>query len=336
MDRPKRIVQFGIVLAVASLVLSAAVTERARAAGDKSTRLSDLGLEFDRVMMGPVADRAEKLGGLAASLDALMKDGLEKDRKAAAYFLSGEIRFALGDFDEAAESYKDAFEADKKGAFADDAEFAEILAIEAQGQDDEAEKSWHKWEKHHEGSPLVPEVCLARTWNALRRNSLREAAAHLSRIDSDYSYMKADPRVCLARAAVAYKQGDADGSLAALADTQGAPESYLRGLAYQAKGEMLKAAAQFQAVVERYPQTSLRDHAMIAKADVFLESGAYRTAAEEFEMVAAQARNRGVIAQAELRRAACVFLDNDLAAGTQLLRVPTKPRARSSCSARSC
>jgi TolA-binding protein len=59
---------------------------------------------------------------------------------------------------------------------------------------------------------------------------------------------------------------------------------------------------------------------MLAKANVFLESGAYKTAAEEFELVAARARHTDVVAQAELRRAACVFLDHDFDLGTQLLR----------------
>ncbi len=119
-------------------------------------------------------------------------------------------------------------------------------------------------------------------------------------------------------------------------------QHYISRTSYQAAGQMLKAAAQFQTVIERYPLSGLRDHAMLAKANIFLDSGAYKTAAEEFEMVIARANDANVVAQAELRRAACVFLDNDFETGTQLLRdvtvnarAPRWPHAPSFFSAKS-
>ncbi|UCG50450.1 MAG: tetratricopeptide repeat protein [Candidatus Latescibacterota bacterium] len=325
MDRPTRIVRFGIALVLVSVIWSATPTVGAGAGDERErpVRLSEIGIEFERVMTGPISGRAEKLSGTAVSLDALIKEGLERDRKAAAYLLSGEIRFALGDHEAAAESFKNAVKSDKEGAFADDAGFAEILAIEAAGHDEDAEKAWRKWEKRYANSPLMSEVCLARSWNALRRNSLGEAVAHISRLETTYPYMIEDPRVSLVQATVAYLQGDPGRALATLGSSRGAPQTYLRGLAHQASGEMLKAAAQYQSVVERYPHSGLRDHAMLAKANVFLESAAYKTAAEEFELVAAHARHGKVVAQAELRRAACVFLDNDPVTSTELLREVT-------------
>ncbi|UCH82884.1 MAG: tetratricopeptide repeat protein [Candidatus Latescibacterota bacterium] len=325
MNRPRRIVQFGIVLVLVSLAWGVPPAGGAdKTSGDQqAARLAEIGIEFDRVMIGPIDGRAKSLGGIAVSLESLIKQGLEKDRRSAAYFLSGEIHFALANYQSAAKAFEEAARHGKKDAFADDAEFAEVLAIEAMGDDKEAVKAWRRWEKRHGDSPLMPEACLARAWNALRRDSLREATAYLSRLENDYPYMMANPRVSLAQATVAYRQGDSGSALAALGSVQGAPQTYLRGLAYQSGGEMLKAAAQFQSVVEMYPHSTLCDHARLAKANVFLESGAYKTAAEEFEIVAARAQHSGVIAQAELRRAASVFLDNDLAAGTELLREVT-------------
>lgn len=338
MYRLKPISQCSIKLALAvicALLLGAGAGAglRAQEAGDGPAELDRIGLDFERAMRAPAADRAEALEGLASALDALVKRGLDKDRKAAAYFLSGEIRFALADFASASALFESAARAGKDTPYADDAEFARILSMEAQGSGAEADKAWRKWEKQNGESPLAPEACLARAWNALRRDSLREAAAHLSNLETRYPYMSENPRVKLARAAAAYASGDPGAARALLGEAQGAPEIYLRALAYQASGEMLKAAAQFQAVAERYPRSSLRDHAMLAKANVFLESGAYRTAAEEFENVASLALDADVIAQAELRRAACVFLDNDLDAGTQLLREVTVSRKGSAVAA---
>ena len=329
MVRQKQIVRIGILLTLALAVLNPPAAKSADNDNDgtRPATLSGIGIEFDRVMLGPIPGRPEKLAGVAASLQVLVNERLEKSLKGAAYYLSGEIQFALGNYDAAAESFKDAVKSDKKSPYADDAWFSRILSIEAQGRDIEAEKEWRKWKKRFPKSPLIPEAHLARTWNALRRDSLRDAQSHLLDIERDYAYMLENPRVILARATAAYMSGNPDDAITLLGEAQDAPETYLRGLAYQATGQALKAAAQFQTVVERHPHSALCDHAMLAKANIFLDSGAYRTAAEEFELVNARARDPEVVAQAELRRAACVFLDNDFETGTQLLRdvVSTRP-----------
>jgi TolA-binding protein len=337
MMRQTTIIALGFMLALASAVQMAPASASEDDSADASSpaTLDAIGIDFDRAMRSPVAERAGQLKRVDARMEALINDGIEKSRKTAVYYLSGEIQFALGRFDAASESFNEAMKSDKKGRYADDADFARILAIQALGDDAEAEKQWRKWNDRYPKSPLVPEALLARAWNALRRGSLKETDNHISRIEQDYPYMLEDSRVVLARATAFYMRGDADQALVTLTAVREptAPSLYLTGLSYQAAGQMLKGAAQYQTVVERFQYSPLCDHAMLAKADIFLESGAYKTAAEEFESVIARAKDQDVIAQAELRRAACIFLDNDFETGTQLLREVTDTRRGSDVAA---
>src|SRR5439155_752139 len=66
----------------------------------------------------------------------------------------------------------------------------------------------------------------------------------------------------------------------------GASAIYLRALCFRASGSLLKAAAAFQDVADRYPESKLRDYALLAKADAFLKAKDYRSAAEEFARAA--------------------------------------------------
>jgi TolA-binding protein len=82
--------------------------------------------------------------------------------------------------------------------------------------------------------------------------------------------------------------------------------------------------------VERHPQSPLRDPALLAKADIFLASRAWKSAAEEFERVAVAAHRDDIRAEAELRAAASVFLDGAIDDGIGKLRQVATSRAGSS------
>ena len=338
MRRAGRNHRFGAFL-VALLALCIAPFAGPTSAGDAATgdapqTLGDIGMDFEKALLQNAAERSGALEDLSGSLELLLKKDLKGDRKNAARFLWGEVRFALGDYKAAAQAFRQAADGGKKESFAADAAFAEILAVEAQGRDVDAAKAWIKWEKRFPTSPLLAEALLARAWNALRRDTLQEASGLLDQIEKKYPHMTAGPRFVIADATVAYLQGRAGDALEALKDKDGAPAIYLRALCYQANGDMLKAAAQFQSVADRFQDSALRDFAMLAKANVFLASGAYKTAAEEFEGVATRASRAEVIAEAELRRAACIYLDNRHDEGAERLREVTATRRGTDVAAR--
>jgi TolA-binding protein len=338
MRRSKRIRRFGKYL-IMVFALCVAALARPASAGDEAKRdaaktLGDVGMDFESALLQNAPERSGALEEVAGSLESILKQGLPDDRKNAARFLWGEVRFALEDYKGSAQAFHEAADKGKKGSFADDAAFAEIIAVEAQGRDGEAVKAWARWEKNFPESPLMGEVLLARAWNALRRDTLQEASAYLDRIKKKYPHMTAGPRFVIANATVSYLQGRTADALEALKDKDGAPAVYLRALCYQAAGDMLKAAAQFQSVAERFPDSALRDYALLAKANVFLASGAYKTAAEEFESVTGRASRPEVVAEAQLRHAACVCLDNQREAGAELLREITTTHRGSDVAAR--
>ena len=68
-----------------------------------------------------------------------------------------------------------------------EAAFARVRPVlEAMGRDEEADAEWSEWEEKHPRSPLLPEVRLARVWNALRREEVARAAAWLVSDDAAY------------------------------------------------------------------------------------------------------------------------------------------------------
>ena len=174
MDRVTPIRQVRIAAALGAGLFLLALTHPAYGGGNKSSAaqteaLNAAGMEFEWARLRPLADRQAALGNAAASFDQLMRD-LPKQKKSAALFLSAEIRYASGDYREAAKQFQKAAGEGKKGSFADDAAFNAVLALEAQGRDREAFKAWKKWRQQYGTSPLLPEMLLAVTWNALRRD----------------------------------------------------------------------------------------------------------------------------------------------------------------------
>jgi TolA-binding protein len=320
-------------LAVLILVVNAAAGFTAAASASDPVDpglpgLFEVGVSVDAARSLPAAERSAALASAAESMERILKSGLPDDRRGPATFLSAEIHYGLGDFETAEEEYGKAEQKARKTPFADDAAAGRIFALEGMGKDEEAAKAWAEWEKKHADSMLLSEVRLARCWNALRRGALPEAGRLMTATAETFSWMKSDPRFVLAVATAAYLDGRVDDALALMQPSVTGPgATYLRALCHDAKGDVIKAAANFQEAAERYPESPLRDYALLAKANTFLNGGAYRSAAEEFARVVELASRPEVRAEAGLRHAASVYLSGDDATGADLLRAVVGERS---------
>ena len=124
----------------------------------------------------------------------------------------------------------------------------------------------------------------------------------------------------ITRATLQAMQGDPRGALLTLGpDPSDAPSRFLMAMCLRSTGERLRAAATFQDIADRSPNSPLRDPALLAKADVFLEAGDFRSASEAFDRVARRVHTPSVLAEAELRAAGSRFLAGD--ADTALARL---------------
>jgi TolA-binding protein len=316
------------VLTAASLLLvfaagpAGAGEETAAPGGDAGPEtLVEIGLAFDENLLRSPADRADALRSLETSIQMLLDQDLTSREKSAAKYLSAEIALALGKYREAEELFKKSAKDYKKGPFADDAAFLRIVAMEAEGRDAEAAKEWERWMKKYGDGPLASEALIIRCWNEIRRDSLRLAENTLDQLGGDFPFTSEDSRVRLARATIAYLEGQPTAALEALGGRQDtAAQLYLAGLCQEADGSILKAAAQYQKVFERFPESPLRDRAMLAKANVFLASRGYQSAIEEYTRVIETAKNEDIVAEARVRRAGARFLAEDAEGATEGLR----------------
>jgi TolA-binding protein len=327
--------------ALAGVALAAAVPAAPAVAADDtksakaSLRLEELGLGYEDARALAGEERAAALEGIAAELDAILGKELPAHRRPAGYFLAAELRRELDAPGAAAGLHGKAERAAKDDPIGAAAAFAAIRAMEEAGDDAGAAKEWGRWLEKHPRSPLRPEAQLALTWNSVRRDTLAAADKTLETLAAEAPWMDRDPRRVLAEGTVRYLQKQPAEALAVLGDdTPGAGAAYLRALCYRDQGDMLKSAARFQEVVERYPDSPLRDLALLAKADVFLASRAWKSAAEEFARVAAAVRRDDVRAEAELRHAAAVFLDGNADLGVAALRAVTADHAGTGAAAR--
>jgi TolA-binding protein len=322
------------IAAVAAVVPLHAVRAEPAESADPVARLAELGGDLDAARALAAPEKSTALERILSALDEVRGD-LPKDRRAEARFLAGEVHFELREPSPARKDYETADKAWGDGPFRDDARFAILRAREASGDDADAAKGWARWLRDHPHSPLRAEATLALAWNAVRRDSLRAATETLDGLEESFPWMTSEPRTRLARGTIAYLEGRAGDALAALDEGDTGPAAeYLRGLALRARGETLPAAARFQEVAQRWPDSPLRDPALLAKANVFLASKAWRSAAEEFGRVATAAHRDDVRAEAELRRAAAVFLAGDTDGGVELLRQVAAARSGTGVAAR--
>ena len=314
-----------LVLAIALLVAAFVRSGSAHAepaarpsAMSSAAALTRMGMALESARLVSQAERIPAIEGIERELRQ-WKGGQDAAERAGAQFLMGELQRELDDWKEASAAYRKA--AGERGPFADDAAFAAIQVLESGGRDEEAAKEWMKWRERYPDSPLRAEAQLARAWNSLRRGKIEEADRILGEIVAMQPAKATDPRVALARATVHYSAGRAAAALTAIAGAErNAASIYLQALCHDALGAELKAAALYQEVAERHQVSRLRDPALLAKADIFLTSKDYRSAAQEFARVAELAHDPGIKAEAELRHAASVYLAGDAEQSIGLLR----------------
>src|SRR5437899_9808831 len=304
----------------------------ARAAGERPTpapapALRDVARDFETRRLLPGKARATFLQGNQQAVAAALAGDLGAEERWAARFLAGSLSFELGDYRAAGESFAHAAETAEKGGFGADAEFARIQALEAAGADESAAREWAQWRKRYPESPLQAEARLAEARNALRRGRSTAAESALAGLVARSPWMQADARVVLARALAAYLDHRPADALARLGPAPASAGAiYLGALCQQALGARLKAAAGFQQAAERVAdpstpgESSLRDHALLAKANAFLTAHDDRSAAEEFARVAARVDDPGVRAEAELRGAGARMLAGQADSALVLLR----------------
>jgi TolA-binding protein len=301
-----------LIIGMLAAPCAASARDKQKAEVDKdsaSSALREAGLGFESARLLAGADRVAALQELGRTTDSALRGNLSEEEQAAAAALSAQIRYELKDYHAASEGYRSAAGKMDKSPFADDAEFAAIRALEEAGQDREAAGQWTDWEKRYPQSPLRAEATLAQAWNALRRGETAVAAKQLSALVKANPWYERDARAGLAKGTLLYTQGKPVEALAAVGlKTSGAAATYLRALCYRAQGSVLQSAAAFQDVAARYPDSPLRDPAMLAKADAFLLARDYRSAAEEFGRVVKKAQDPRVIGEAEVRGAGSLFL----------------------------
>ena len=287
----------------------------------KREELSGLGLAFERALVQKGEARSLALEDVRKRLDELLDRGVPGDARSAALMLSGEVYAVLESPSAAAEAYRESAKKDKEGTYRDDAAFALIEALEADGRHTDADREREKWLEDYPDSPLAGEVRISHAWSALRRDSLTMAASLLEDIRREHPWLARDERVLLANGVVAFAEGRYDEVTAE--PTGGDLDAailYLRAITEIERDQPLKAAARFQKLIDGHPGSDLRDRAMLAKANIFLTSDAFRSAAEEFERVADEATEPAVIAEARLRRAAAIYLGGDVEGGVEALQ----------------
>jgi TolA-binding protein len=305
-----------------AIIVAAAATAHAEAPPKES--LADLGMSLEAARHLPAAERVAALAALDARLEVLLDGDIDDNRKAAAMFLAGEIRFAAGRYDEASKAFREAEKEAKEGPLADDAGLGAIQSLEAAGHGAGVEKEWAKWFHTYGRSSAASDALIARAWSAIHNDSLGLATASLAEAKTRFPWVERDPRAALATSTVAFLEGRyADVTVQPSGSPLDAACVYLRALTEEALKRPLQAAAKYQEVVDRYDDGRLRDVAMLSKANVFLKSSSYKSAAEEFDGVASRAHDPAVVAEARLRHAAAVYLSGDTDTGTQKLRAVT-------------
>lgn len=297
--------------------------------------VSEAGMRLETARLVTGAPRVAALREADATLEQALRGKLDDQMKGAAALLAGSIHLELGDAEQAASDFKQAGKKLDKTDFADDAAFGRIQALEAAGRDADAMREWSRWESRYPKSSLLEEARLAQAWNALRRGAPEEADKRFTALVSASPHIEKDPRVVLGRATSAYLNGDPVAALGLLEQGNGDDRAtYVRALCEAARGNMLRAAASYQEVADRYPDSPLRDAALFAKANAFLQSRAYRSAADDFARARERIKDEGLRAEAELRAAASVYLAGAPDSAATLLRGVVEHHAASDVAAR--
>ncbi len=288
------------------------------------TTLTEYGMQYEAARIEAEVGNRAALEGLAKALASEDQGDLAAGHKAALDLLWGEIHYTAGQYEQAADRFGDA-----KG-HADNPDLQAAAAYQQTeaktavlgGQDNvKAAELWREWLADYPESPLVTEAGLRLVWIHLRDGNISQAKMTLTEMAERYEWLSATPQHRFALATVAFIDGDYAASLAMVeGNVSGPAPVYLTALCHQETGQYLKAAAAYQKVTVDYPRSPLHDQALFAKANTFLNTHVYRSAAEGFARVAQEADDPLVRAEAELRQAASVYLDGDHEQAARLLR----------------
>ena len=301
-------------LALALLAAPAAAkrvpaTPAAAAPTASTSTLREIGDAFESSHLLSGADRERALADLEPRVETLLHHGVDADERLAGVFLAAVLAGERGQPGRAADLFHRAGGDGGKTPLVDDAAFGEAQALEQSGHDGDAARIWARFEQRFPGSPLLGEVRLRAAWNALRRGNADEASRTLAALAQRSPWMKDDRRVRLARAATAFALGRVADCAATLGNEPDGPAAtWLAAQCAMRSGQWLRAAALFQRTAERWPDSPLRDPALLAGAQTFLSASDWRSAAEAFGRVATRARDPQIQAEAEVRRAGAVLL----------------------------
>ena len=306
------------------LLSAVAVLLSAGAALAGSNPLTDYGLQYESARVAAAAGERAELDALAKVLASEDQGNLAAGRRDALAMLWGGIHFTAGRYDQAADAYGDAAGStgDKDLKAAADFRRAEAEAAALGGNDNaKAARIWREWLANYPQNPRAAEASLRLVWIDLREGKSAQAKAALDKLAKGQAWVAGTEEFRFAQATAAFLDGDYAGSLALVeGNISGPAPLFLTALCHQQLGQYLNAAAAYQQVTVLYPRSPLHDYALFAKANTFLNTHVYRSAAEDFAHVVTEAQDPRVQAEAELRRAAAVYLDGDLTRAVSLLR----------------
>jgi len=331
-----RIGRPGLRTLVAALTLLAAGAALPAFAADPpaaALTTASIGVRYEAAAQAAAAGNPAPARLLSVALSGGV--GQEGLAPAAALLLRGSLADLLGDYRGAAKLF---LQGADKGPDADWREAAGYLAaqsIESAGDDEASRKAWTRWGEDHPNGRLTTEAGLRLAWLQLRAGQNEAAAATMAALAEAHTWLRTDPVWRCTQAMVDYQQGRPSEALAQLGEEpQGAVPLYLKGLCETALGQSLVAAATFQDVATRYPQSPLCDPALFAKANTFLAGGAWRNAAEDFAIVAARTSDPDLAAEAKVRQAVARHLDGASSDAVALLRDLTRQRRGTEVAAR--
>jgi len=288
------------------------------------TTLDAYGLAFEVAELEAVVGDATARQSLAKALRRENQSGLADGRRDVLAMLWGSIEFASGSYEKAADSFGEAAgrteDPDLKAAAAYRKVEARVAGLQGLDRKSSADM-WGQWLETYPKSSLASEAELRLIWIQLRAGEVAVAQAAMVDLAEHKTWLTTTPHFKLTQAAASFLDADYATSQSLLAGLDHDPISlYLAALCHEKLGESMKAAANFRRVVTEFPHSSLRDDALFAKANTFLSSLAYRSAAEDFDVVAKTAADSDLRAEAELRRAAAIYLDGDLTLAANELR----------------
>ncbi|MFT5232375.1 MAG: TolA-binding protein [Candidatus Krumholzibacteriia bacterium] len=294
------------------------------AAEQPPSTLAEYGLAFEAAELEAVVGDETERQSLNRALAMENQNRIAEGRKDVLEMLWGSLHFASGDYEQASKSFGKAAGQTDDTALRSAAAYrqTESQVAALQGLDNEkAGEHWQQWLQRYGDSSLKSEAELRLIWIKLREGDTAEALVALTKLGERDTWLLKTPNFNFTRAAAEFLSGNYAACQSLLTELATDPQSlYLAGLCHEALEQPLQATSYFQRVVTEFPHSELNDDALFAKANTFLNSQAYRSAAEDFAQLAKITADPIVRAEAELRSAAAIYLDGDFDLAANELR----------------